>query len=632
LTDEDNEADYLSPFASDSAYDSQSIAMKTGSDGTKSFQQQTGGQVYYHMPANNKALLANGYVRFHGKNDESPIKEVTLTDSTETIKVMLKARGYDDVERPEGVREDGVTIPILPVAVFQTLTDYGVILIETHGGSRDLFYPKEFLPPELQKLPNCGGENSGYQLVTTDIFAKPPEDAKAEVKAEFEQNIECGRLASHEWWIRNKQGKKVRKVGQLFAVTPNYIRQYNPGKFPDNTLMVLDVCSADKSEAGSRSPMKALLFEKSNKGARFLGWNGNTEVAMMEGASLNLFQLMTASNEKLTVKGITFLKQSTPPQGGWFTPLTQAFEQLRTHDPSLLKDPATKKKKETELQLTSQDGEDSDLILMPHVLQLKQYESDQSWEIFLKCDSQPTATVGETEVSLENANVNAWKLSMPVGAYGDIVVHENGRTSIPRKLHRWRPQIKIDTTTNNGYPPFMHINATVTLLARATMETLSFRDSAWNDPPPAVFDAGWDLEGSNVAWKIDGSGTETYDDTSITYQYNGSGLESFKALEAKSYSNGGTLYTFNGSTIAFQVCVGGLSYTMTQKISDGSSSQGVYDTGFCATIWDNNIIALSDDWTVAGGSYQDLLWPHPIQINWNTFSAEPPFDPENEPR
>ena len=45
--------------------------------------------------------------------------------------------------------------------------------------------------------------------------------------------------------------------------------------------------------------MKALLFEKSNKGARFLGWNGKADVSIMEGASLNLFQLMTASNEKL---------------------------------------------------------------------------------------------------------------------------------------------------------------------------------------------------------------------------------------------------------------------------------------------------------------------------------------------
>ena len=61
---------------------------------------------------------------------------------------------------------------------------------------------------------------------------------------------------------------------------------------------------------------------------------------------------------------------------------------------------------------------------------------------------------------------------MPVGAYGDIVVRENGRTSIPRKLHRWRPQIKIDTTFT--LPQFLHLNATVTLLARATMECCLF--------------------------------------------------------------------------------------------------------------------------------------------------------------
>ena len=218
--------------------------------------------------------------------------------------------------------------------------------------------------------------------------------------------------------------------------------------------MILNICSADKSDTGSPSPMKDMLFEKCGKGARFLGWNGDTRVAAMGRASLNLFQLMTASNEELTVKGFEFLKKSTPPQGGWFTRLTQALYQLEIHDPSYLTDPAYKKKKETHLQLTSQDGEDSDLILMPHVLQLKQYESDPSWEMFLNCDSQPTATVGETDVSLEYTGiVNAWKFSMPVGAYGDIVVRENGRTSIPRKLHRWRPQIKIDTTSNNSHHP-----------------------------------------------------------------------------------------------------------------------------------------------------------------------------------
>ncbi len=136
-----------------------------------------------------------------------------------------------------------------------------------------------------------------------------------------------------------------------------------------------------------------------------------------------------------------------------------------------------------------------------------------SWELLSYCESQPTATVGETEVSLEyTVYVIAWKFSMPVGAYGDIVVRENGRTSIPRKLHRWRPQIKIGTTSDTLLNSVHDINATVTLLARATMDMLSFRDSAWNDPPPAVFHAAWDIEGSNIAWKIDGSGTETYDD------------------------------------------------------------------------------------------------------------------------
>ena len=48
-------------------------------------------------------------------------------------------------------------------------------------------------------------------------------------------------------------------------------------------------------------------------------------------------------------------------------------------------------------------------------------------------------------------------------------------------------------------------------------------------------------------------------------------------------------------------------------------------------------IALSDDWTVSGGSVlrfedDDVLCDDMSQISWNAFPAEPPFDPENEPR
>jgi hypothetical protein len=111
------------------------------------------------------------------------------------------------------------------------------------------------------------------------------------------------------------------------------------------------------------------------------------------------------------------------------------------------------------------------------------------------------------------------------------------------------------------------------------------------------------------------------------YQYTGSGLESFRAAECS-----GSFYSFNGSTVSFQICCSKLPFTVTFKGSDGAGGQDKSDLGFCATIWDDNIIALSDDWTVAKGSYQDNSGVDPVQISWNAFPAEPPFDMDNEPR
>jgi len=619
LTDEEQGTAEYSSSANDLADNLQITTQTSAGAEVLPLQQQAAGQGYYRMPANNKALLVNGYVLYHGKNDENKSKKVTLVDSTEKIEVMLKARGYD-VERPEGtikINGKDVTIPIIPVEVFKTLTDYGVILIETHGGRRYL----ENLVEQDEK-PNCGGGFSQFKFLTTEPFVMPKDDDE---KKKLMDDIVCGRLSIHNWIIK-PEGKKPILVGSFFEVTPNYIRQHDTGKFPDNTLMILNICSADKSETGSPSPMKDMLFEKSNKGARFLGWNGETRVAAMGRASLNLFQLMTASNEELTVKGFEFLEKSTPPQGGEFTALQRALDELKKK--SYLTDPAIKKKKETELKLTSQDGEDSDLILMPHPLNLSHDGVENLWQLNIYCDSQPTATVGETEVSLEHIAGSGWKISMPVGAYGDIVIRENGRISIPRPLHRWRPQIKIDTTLIVSPFPFLHLNATVTLLARATIDSWCFRDSIWNDPPPATFTTDWDIDGSNIAWKIDGSGTQTYDLYSMFYQYTGSGLESFRAAECS-----GSFYSFNGSTASFHICCSKLPFTMTFKGSDGAGGQDKPDLGFCATIWDDNIIALSDDWTVAKGTYQDNnSGVDPVQISWNAFPAEPPFDMDNEPR
>jgi hypothetical protein len=211
---------------------------------------------------------------------------------------------------------------------------------------------------------------------------------------------------------------------------------------------------------------------------------------------------------------------------------------------------------------------------------------------------------------------------MPVGAYGDIVVRENKRISITRPLHRWKPQIKIKSTGSSyGGMPFLGLSATVTLYARATIDSSCFRDSIWNAPPPATFSAYWDLDASNVAWKIDGAGT---DESGVHYQYSGSGLESLRVKNGS-----GSMYSFDGSTMSFQICCDGLSFTQTFKAPDGSGGSSESSIPMCATIMDNSI-TLADDWSVAQGSYQDNIFG--LQIDWNAFSAEPPFDKDGEPR
>jgi hypothetical protein len=201
------------------------------------------------------------------------------------------------------------------------------------------------------------------------------------------------------------------------------------------------------------------------------------------------------------------------------------------------------------------------------------------------------------------------------------VISDGNRKSIPRTLHRWKPQIKIKSTGDSyGGMPFMGLSATLTLHARATIGSC-FRDSVWNDPPPAIFETAWDLEASNIAWNINGAGTDAGGNH---YQYSGSGLETLKAKDGS-----GSMWSFDGSTVSLQVCCDGLSYTWTIRAADGSASSGDSTTNMCATILDNSIV-LEDDWTVARGTYQDQIFG--LQVDWNAFSPEPPFAWDGEPR
>jgi hypothetical protein len=589
LIDEENESGDLSSSSSSLAYDPQSAHAGTRSSNALTLQPQDAGQGYYRMPANNQMLLANSLTLFHGNSPK-----FVVTDSTELIGKMLKARGY------EGEPEKEITIDL-----FKNLTSYGVIVLETHGGGRNLQYPTE-----LFGKANCGGEFSKYKLLTTEV-------ATADKILQYKDDLFCGRVTLYDNLTR--RGGRLVVKNQYFGVTANYVREHDKGTFPDNTLMLISSCSAYSDTMSS--PLKDMLFEKCNKGARFLSWTGKVSARIAIRAALNLFQLMTASNEELTGKeGYKALEKSTPPQGGEFTALERALGELRSN--SYLTDP----RNGASLELSKQNTETTDLILMPHPLSISG-DSDL-WVLDIYCEGQPTATVGETDAALENIGGSGWKLSMPVGAYGDMVIRENGRVSIARPLHRWRPQLKIDTTIINSLFPFLHLNATVTLLARATVDSWCFRESAWIDPPPATFNTYWDIDGSNIAWTIDGSGTQTYDEYSMSYQYTGSGLESCRAAECS-----GSFYSFDGVTASFQICCSKLPFTVTFKGSDGAGGQDNPDLSFCATIWEDNVIALADDWSVAGGSHQDNISSlDPIQISWNAFSAEPPFDQEKEPR
>lgn len=622
LVDERTGVSGFTDTVENEAYEADSIERSTDAHAALTMQQQTAGPGYYQMPAGNKALLLNGYVFYHGMNGESEDPKVVLTDSTEVTQRMLEARGYKVTRPEEEIKIVGsddnktMTIPSVSVKDFENLTDYGVIVIETHGGRRDLEYPQELFGNE-----NCGGFLSQYSLMTT-------EEVTSENLKQYREDVWCGRLAIHDWIVREK-GKKPVFNGQFYAVTPNYIRMKDKGTFAENTLLVMNSCSA--YNADSSSPMRDVFFDKSSEGGRFLGWTGKTLVSVMGRASLNLFQLMTASNEELTVKKLEALKKSTPPQGGDFTALNIALFALKQN--SYLTDPKTG----TKLELSSQDDENNnDLILMPHPLQVNPPSSSEDyWEINAYCANNPTATVGETEVFIEHTGGNGWKLSIPAGAYGDIVLTDNGRKSIPRPLHRWKPQIKIEQTSNL-YPPFLHLTATVTLQARATIDSWCFRDSVWNDPPAATFNTDWDSNSSNIAWKIDGQGTQTFDEGySMLYQYSGSGLDSFEKAECS-----GSFGTFYGSTVYFDISCGNLPYTMTFKGSDGVGGQSEATFSFYASLMDTNAVpvpgaytaTLEDDWSVEGGLYEDTSGIDPVTIQWNAFSADPPFDINGEPR
>jgi hypothetical protein len=542
----------------------------------------------FRMPGNDKALLLNSLEFIHINWD--------ISKSTDVIEKMLKNRGYAVVH--------GKFVP----SDFQHLTDYGVVVIEAHGTWRDPKYPAEMLqlPPGLGPVDTgtCGGSGSSMSVLTT-----MPVTAENMLR-DYYNDLFCGRVVIWDVKLLQQDGKI--KTQQFYGVTPNYVREHDSGTFPDNTLFLLNSCRGIRGDL--TSPWRDMLYDKSTKGAWFLGWTGKVEYAKAARAVLHLFQLMTASNEKVEIKGRTVLSDATPPWGGLHTSLKHAFSEI---DKKLY---ATDLASGAMLDRTVQDDETYDLILAPHPIEVYSPFYTDTMALDMYVESNPRVTIGGT-VATVSWDGTDWELTAPVGAYGDIVVEEGGRTSMARTWHRWKPQIKV-----KGNKGAIQYEVTFTLHARASVNT--FRQSIWDTPPPAGFQTRWDPDASFVSWTV--SGQEVVDDivvgADLYVTYSGSGLRALGSGE------GGYITTKQNGSLVYLEVYAYITYIRTQKRENSSDPPTSKEEKHQVLVTRDDVI-LSSNWTVGAESYkQHVGWFGNAQVSWNAFSADPPFNNDTEPR
>ena len=548
--------------------------------------QGTGLDTYWRMPASNRALLVNGIEALH--------PDKPYTNSAPTISKMLADRGYD-VETPESLTVDH----------FTHLTDYGLIVIEAHGLWREPSWPTELLFPSA----TCGGTGSKQALLTTTVVTN-------ENTIAYAGDMGCGRLMA--WNTSFRDPNNPRRRLQTWAVTPNFVREHDPGTFPSNTVMYLNSCRG--YDQNFVSPYEQLLFEKCGSGAMFMGWSQRVDYAYAGRALVNLFQLATCSNELLVIDDVNVLQQSTPPQGN-FASLRMAWGQLNargwTFDPVTL----------GQLLYTDQQQDYRDMVVMPHFIDflstVDAADRNEYKASLWSAGVAPALRIGSNFVTLQRENQGLFTVYRIAGSspahYGTMQLSEQDRTDAPSVLHRWRPSISI---TNVGGD--LKYQITLTLHARAARA--NGRTSAWLDPPAAAFgETAWDKPACWVAWNVSGEKTYNSDLGPMRAVYSGSGSRAFTASD-----HGWLRCSEDGTTVNFDATAYITYTTTTTNLNTGDIS--TYDTTASAHA-EAQGLGLTQEWTIAGGSYSSSSATlGNFAVTWNAVAAEPPFDPTTEPR
>lgn len=575
------------------------------------------------MPASRRALLVNALTRCHPLRDVRP-----------TVKKMLTDRGYEV--------ED--TLP-LDIELFRnnTLMNYGVIFMETHGGIRtkdERYWERvmaRFYKLAGVNVPYCAAPGGAY-VISTDVLVS------ADLDREYRQDLDCG-LLKHTTTFIKVGGRDVPCV-TTYGVTPDYIRRYNTARFPDNTLVCMNACRTFSPDV--ESEWANLLAERCT-GYHLFGWTNRVHYDTSATAFLNLLQLATGSDEYLTMfvpgladPNVPLLKQNVPPVG--VSPVVAAATALGTRGYDV--DVTKGKRKGTGARLVfSMDFTPEvpiELVLAPA---LRDFYIDQTGQtgLFAACQDHAELRIehGKTQSGVTTVDIGtagaftlgggwvnclggAWHFPLPVGSAGPITLVQDGRKGPAHDMLVWRPVFKITGTGSHNMTFVVEFQMQARAIPASRWRSLCVGPTAWNKPNDQ-FDAKFDGGASVVTWTVSGVHE---DPPGVTrYAYSGGGVKNLSFVDAQ-----GGLYTADFRSLDGQTadavfdCSAVLPFTET--ITDLTNNQSTTNeqllpVGSLAL----HGLPLAADWTLTAGSQPlALSSSYNGTVSWGDAQPTPPYN------
>lgn len=581
----------------------------------------------YVLPTSNRALVANAITACQPITGSS-------RDATKGVAKYLQKTGYQVDRRTADV------------ALFSTLSSYDIIFIEARGsqitGTEYIDALTNLSAPGQNDTPNSGASGGTHALTTSTV-------ANAATVQQYADDIRLGRVKIRTPWY-TQRGKVVR-CGSYLAVTANFVRQYDTGRFRNNSLLYIS--------AGNQVDTTALqsdwhdMFKQRCDHGQFITWYGSPSYPVMMLATANLFELLTGAENKYSIKTTS----TTIPGGENLTDIEVNSDIVQ---PPLMN--ASLSNAVTTLGINGDSvdlGTGAFLWYQTHGYEdgLLQWAAAPVFDD-LRLDQAGSAlviggTVSGGQLRFTQAGVGGvglplsgygfrgpdvigevgigygYHATIPVGLAGPAVLtHPDGRTSTARQVYTWKPVFTITGSGANG----MTFTATYTMVVRGVIGPRARTGTnPLTDPyaPPRINSilARFDGTASTVSWSVTGTSTQGQ----YRYQHNGSGLANISFKKDNGDLTDAVFVSEDGQTVEIDIePVNALTYTETiTDLTTGINSSS--DKTLPAFLLYVAAAALGDDHTVATGHYtitgsspQDPSYT----VSWPAFSPTPLFRPQ----